>query len=361
MKLKTPIAITLLTCSAVSYAGHPAEDNSLPLKPPVTIPQQIGSWSIAIEGLYLRPANGDYEYALTIGDSTISGINTTENIEANKVSALNPEYDWGGRLDVKYLFPGNGRDINVVWTHFHHDDVSHRNRIDGAIMLSRDLQIATPETGNLFTNGWDTARSKSTNHYNSVDLVWAQRMDFGRRVTLRAFGGARYADIDMADKGRFSAVDVDNNEQSVAYGVSRYQSDFQGFGPRAGMDAQVHLMDNVMITGVVAGSLLTGDLDHKWRSSLATVNEVTGDTDLVVNTHRIHDTTIVVPELDTRIGFSYTHALSPDSAVSFEVGYEYTNYFDPKAHSELGYLGAMSHNNYFAIHGPYGRIQLDVA
>lgn len=357
MKLKNVFALVIFIFSSGIYAGHPDVDVVLPPQVPVTIPLQGGSWSVAADALYFRPASGDFHYAYLASSSTL----LQETKDHFIIRTRDREYDWGGKLDVSYLFPGKGADINVTWTHYHHDDPSFRR--EDAFLFSMSGDILEPSFingNNNFPGGWDTARPKSANQYDSVDLVWGQKMTFGQKVMLRAFGGLRYADISTTDTVKFSATAGDN-DQFFAVGTFRLKSEVKAFGPRAGMDAQVRLGCHTSIRSRVAGALLAGNFDQKRYTSSAYFDQVLQTSDAEVIRYGLNDSTNVIPEMDARIGFHYSHPLSPSAAVGFEVGYEATHYWGAKNNSIVSYTDSVSHYNDFALHGPYLRVQLDVA
>ena len=357
---KLSLALIALGLSAPAFAGHPG--SALPPTVNVTIPQQQGSWSIGVEALYWNVHNGDYQYGITsLSDSTVTP-DLTLTTHDNKTHVVNPDNDWGGRIDVAYLLAGNGRDVMLSWTHLDHDDSSRTMRLTGSTLNPTDLDMLFPITQTEFPNGWDELRGSTDNDYDAVDLVFGQKMDFGQKVTLRAFGGLRYADIDITDKTRGFATTVNSVINTLeAVGESRLKTDFSGVGPRAGMDAQVRLSENFSITGTIAGSLVVGDRDKKLDVMNSTANVSLGTVTTETWAYRLSDNTRVVPEMDARIGINFTHSFSPDTAFGVELGYEVTNYFDVKENSLTGFVDTMSHDNDFGMQGPYLRAQLDVA
>lgn len=366
---KVSLALVALGLSASAYAGHPAEDVMLPPTVNVTIPQQQGSWNIGVEALYWQVANGDFHYANTFSETTATNGNASLTHSRFRTHAVDTDHDWGVRGDITYHFPGNGRDVQLIYTHFHDNESDSKYLIEGSDLNALDLDVFSPlDAGaptNPLTDTWDFARGRSDNDYDSIDLVFGQKMDFGQKVTLRAFGGLKYADIDTSDKARFTAEAIDTAPDPdvlwTARAESRIASDFEGLGPRAGMDATVRLGGSFAIMGTVGASLLVGDRDQKWDNYVTVTNENDGSSTTQSNTYRISENTIVVPEMDARIGLNYTHAFSPDTSLGLEVGFEVTNYWNAKENSFVGYFDSMSHDNDFALHGPYFRVELNLA
>ena len=372
------LALAALGLSASAYAAHPVED-MLPAAPPtvaVTIPQQTGSWVIGVEALYQAPGNGDPQYAITAtanGPTTLGNLTTVD--AAAKVHNVDPEHDWGWQLDLAYLFAGNGRDVELSWKHLDTSDSDTANRPASAFMSGPSLVtpiIASIVSTNppVFVNGWDTARGKSDYDYDHVDLVFGQKADFGQKVTLRAFGGLRYAQIDFKDEGYYLAQEVPVNglqgNVDTAELYARSKSEFDGLGLRAGIDTKVRLGSNFSIVGTFGGSLLVGDRDKSTSINGSYIDRNTGagvpNAEFAATaTIKTSDETLVVPELDARLGINYAWAFNPDAALEIELGYETINYFDVKNTSTLGYFDTIGHDNDFSIRGPYLRLQLNLA
>lgn len=357
---RVSLALVALGLSASAYAAHPVEE-MLPAAPPVvavTIPQQIGSWAIGVEALYQAAANGDYNYATTASAVTTVAPTVIFTEIDTKTHSVDPSHGWGWEVDVAYLFPGNGNDVELSWKHLHTSESKHIFQ-DGNFLFGPSL--FTPVIFG-FDGGWDEARGKSTNDYDHVDLVFGQKMDFAQKVTLRAFGGLRYARINQKDHGDYFAFEADGaGGVDTAAVETRAKSDFQGLGPRAGIDAKVRLGGNFSIVGTFGGALVVGQRDQKASFDLALFDDSLNVLTAVEVDSKIRNQTIVVPELDARLGLNFAWAFNPDAALEVELGYEALNYFDVKNTSAVSYLDTISHDNDFGIHGPYLRFQLNLA
>jgi len=392
---KISLALGLLGLSAsAAYAGHVEE--LLPVAPPtvcVTIPQQAGSWVFGGELLYWAAANGDLHYGSTLAselESTTAPVNT---IDFRRTHVVEPDYDIGYHIDVGYNFEGDGRYVQLGWTHLDANEASSRLR-DGVEFLSgpavmnliRPVETVVGGTGNNPLDmpvpflpyglnattgpnfdgheGWDSIRGSSSNDYDAIDFVFGQRFDFNQKVTLAAFGGLRYADIENRDTVNARVRDeAATTGVSAAAGRVHMESDYWGIGPRAGFNAQVRLGGGASIVGTFAGSLLVGEADQKQNIDVTyflfgSTNQVDSEEH---NRLKIADQTRVVPELDARIGVNYTFAWNTSSAFGIELGYHVENYFDVKDNSQFSYYDTMSHNNDFALYGPYLRLQAEIA
>ncbi len=350
--------------SGVAFSGHPGDDVAMPLTVPVEIPQQTGSWIVGIEALYLESNNHDFHFALTRIDQTFLNGMAQGSLLTHHTRALEPDHEWGVRGDVAYLFAGNGRDVRLTWTHFHEVGEEEFHNVEGYTSTAIPTDITSP--GAIFMNpitGWDEIDAKFYDNYDAIDVVFGQEMEFGQRLSLHAFGGLRYADINTKVRGTYHSplqTISGGNEVEVNANFS-LRSDFEGLGPRAGMDTEIHLQGDLSIVGMFAGSLLVGDQDQNYNA-FAIIESQTMNSAQVMNFQRqLPSKTVVVPELDARIGLKYVHPLSPRTALGVELGYEVTNYFNEVDNSIVSYTDSMAHPNDHADQGLYLRFEYHVA
>lgn len=363
------LALAALGLSMSAYAAYPS-DEVMPVAPPmvnVTIPQQIGSWTIGVEALYEEANNSPFHYAA----SQITTTATPETTVDRHTHQTDMDNDWGGHIDIGYNFAGDGRYVKLGYTHLTANDSEGTARPSGQILngigfgtvsagVTPTVVTAINPNATNFPSGWNTADGKTEYEYDAVDLVFGQRFDFGQKVTLDAFGGLRYATLELEDSAayRVSATGVATSERAFL----DMTSEFQGLGPRAGMNAQVRLGSGFSIVGTFAGSLLVGEFEEHAHRQQDVVTVSTGVlASRTITNDRINDETRVVPELDARLGVNYTASFSPDTAVGIELGYEVVNYFDVNGNSQLTYADTAGHKNDFAMQGPYLRLQVDVA
>lgn len=396
---RVSLALVALGLSASAYAAHPVEE-MLPAAPPtvaVTIPQQTGSWSVGVEALYQALGTNDFNFA-TSGDASLVGnegqtgdlyYTHIEGHMSAKSHDVKPNYDWGWQVDVAYLFPGNGNDVELSWKHIDSSETRHINN-NGGVLVGPGMFV--PESlvetsGDIFNGGlwvdggWDHASGKERNDYDHVDLVFGQKMDFGQKVTLKPFGGLRYASIETKNTGHYHGMVeqiIDAEDSSIVldhevHGMYHSKSEYQGVGPRAGLDAKVRIGAGFSITGTVGGSLLIGQQDNKIHAKLAHSMQAYNDdnngniTQVLdgkadMNVHAKNDSNSrVVPELDTRIGLNYGWAFNPDAALEVELGYEAINYFNLRQNGMQSFVDSNSNSTNFSVRGPYLRAQLDLA
>lgn len=358
------LALIALGLSMSAQAGYPS-DEVMPVAPPtvnVTIPQQMGSWSVGLEALYEAANNGDFHYASSTHVVVAGGTTTNDR----RVHGVDMDNDWGGHIDLAYNFAGDGRYVKLGYTHLTVSDSDRFTHVTGDTLVGVGIDGVTPvvvtpvEPTLAGVANWDSAQGKSKAKYNAVDLVFGQRFDFGQKVTLDAFGGLRYVNLEQRDSASYNFGTATTSDVATL----RLKSDFNGIGPRAGFNGQVRLGSGFSIVGTMAGSLVVGDFDtavHR-RDDATTGIGTTPATVTTINNDTIGgESTRVVPELDARLGVNYTASFTPDTAVGIELGYEVVNYFDVNGNSQLSYADTANHTSDFAMQGPYLRLQVDIA
>lgn len=346
-----------------AYAEH-IEENILPIAPPivtVTMPAQIGGFTLGLEGLYQAPTNGNLLYATSANINTsITPTLVGANIDA-EIHSFQPEYDWGWHLDMTYHFPGSGNDITFGWTQFRLDSWDEKNLGVDSILLSPSF-FSPAFLASDFNHGWSSVRGTSRVEYDALDLVFGQTMTFIDKLALRPFIGVRYVDIDLKDLIEDSASNPDGTAIiTPASFTAIYHSVFQGFGPRAGLDAHVQLGRYFSVKGSFAGSLLMGNL----RLDTTEIFHAIDTTILLPINAQLHSdlekSVQTIPELDARLGLNFSYPINPDILLGIELGYDIVNYFNVKESSLLNEnLGTTADGQNFAMTGPYFRLQIDM-
>jgi hypothetical protein len=345
MTKRITLALAMIGLSVSAFAGAPGNQVAMPSGVNLIAPDSVGVWSFGIEALYMMPGNRDYQYGSLNTD-------TTATVSPFKNESVNADHDWGGTVDATYLFAGSSRDVKLSYTHLHFSDSDHTT--------VGDNQSFSPSLS-LFYNGplnfnaaGDTARASFSDSYDALDLVFGQWIRVGERVDLHPFAGVRYASVNQSNKATYTDISATAPDN---YASQQLKSDFEGIGPRAGIDTAVHLGSGFSIVGTMGASLLIGSMESK----LNVYDPATAGIEYW--NYRNDDSTHVVPELDARLGVDYMYAFTPTTSMNIQLGYQAVNYFDVANLDGIDTYVPNTVNNSedFGYQGPYLRLQLNLA
>lgn len=290
---KTAVAVLALGSSAV-FAGTMG-----PVCTPgsVTVPCERTAWDFGIQALYLQPTNDIFGgAAVTINN------NGTTRVRYNDLDA---DWGWGFKLEGSYHF-NTGNDVNVNWYHY---------------SKTTDHNFGVTVNGQNFLD----IRGSLEPKWDAVNFEFGQHVDFGEQKNIRFHGGAQYVRIEHEFRSHFRGNNV--NLFSV-------DTDFNGFGPRLGMDMSYDLGNGFAIYGNGATALLIGT--SSFNTNLANLVFTSGSK------------TIMSPELEGKLGATYTYAMAQGD-LSLDVGYMWVNYFDV---SRTPVIDILTNTN-FSLSGPY--------
>lgn len=259
---RTAVSLVVAGMTSFAYAA------------PAPAPMQMNGFFIGVEGLDLRPMNGDLDYY---------SVNQTNALSTR---ANSTDYDWGWRLFGGVKF-GDNDDVTVSWFRLRSsssDDVSFNN--------SNSVRY-------IGTNAID-ASSKVDFDVDEVYAVLGHTIHFNNPWSVRFAGGLEYAKLD-SDLKVNADFDNTNNigfQPSIDAVTSVSKSDMKGWGPRAEFDATYHLGSNFAIFANTNAALLVADRDVKneWFVNSNFDGELT-----------FSDRHVIVPKLGMRLGASYTY------------------------------------------------------
>lgn len=326
---KTAVAVLAISSSAV-FAGTMGPVCSAIN---VTIPCESTSWMLGGKGLYLSTNAGHGSNTITTGTGQQIGTD------------IGPKYGWGFMIEGAYNF-GTGNDININWYHInngnhHYTGVAGVSGISPAYSLPGQVDYLSAIT--FGAGGYLSVGP----HWDAVDIEFGQHVDFGENNSVRFHAG-----FDWARVG-YTAQNDQNGTVTltpIAGGASvtpsfdnniTYQATYNGFGPRIGSDWAYDWGNGLGMYANGAMGLLAGT--SKNTGTYLNVN--TGS-----SVSETNSATIVVPELEGKLGLTYDYATSMGD-LTLDVGWMWVNYFGALKAAGT-YQGAPTDVN-FGLQGPY--------
>lgn len=272
---KTAVAVLALTSSAV-FAGTMG-----PVCTPgnVTVPCESTAWDVGVYALYLQPV-----YDANLGYSTVTAaINAANPILDINFHDANLDWGWGFKLEGSYHF-NTGNDLNINWYH-----------------LDTTTSFAQPLITNAIVDNfnWNTK-------WDAVNGEFGQHIDVSDAYKLRVHAGAQYARINSEARHQINQV--------AATGV--FDMNFDGFGPRAGIDTTYMIGNGFALYGNGATALLIGT--SKFNDALIVNGNV------IVAAHG--NKTAMVPMVEGKLGAKYMMPLAQGD-LTLDAGYLWINYF----------------------------------
>jgi hypothetical protein len=265
--LKKLTLATLLLGSSTLFAGAMG---AACLPGSVNLPCESTAWDFGIQALYLQKINQEYL------QSRLVGVNTYYD-------DLDHDWGWGYKLEGSFHF-NTGNDIDLNWYHF---------RKTSSQVLASTAPVV-PFTYSVKPQ-WD-----------AINLELGQRVNFSEQTNIRFHGGAAYL--------RF----IENKSiYNNPVGQTRSNStEFDGIGPRAGMDLSYDLGNGFGVYADGAGALFIGN--GKFQDT------VMGP---FPTRYSLGSKRTTIPGMDSRLGITYTYPMA-QGLFSLDVGYLWAHYFD---------------------------------
>lgn len=311
-KLRKTAAAVLALASGIAFAGTMGPVCA-PI--PVTVPCESCGWDFGVQALYLQHRGHEHD-GYFLADSSYSTFGTSYGNRNFYHDPLDNDWDWGFKLEASYHF-STGNDINVNWYHYDESD-------------DHDLS-------NWYFNSFASSEYVAGNYrhrlnpqWDAVNFEFGQMVNFGEHKVIRFHGGLQYARLE-----RDRRWDITSITDSRFFGLARAEDrneEFNGIGPRVGLDMAYHFGNGFAIYANGASALLVGE--NKFRNNNFLFN-------FYGNTTRDE----VVPELEAKVGAKYGYATG-SGEFTLDAGWMVVNYFHP----------LRTWNNIqtdFSLNGPY--------
>lgn len=289
----------------------------------VMVPQLPGGIFVGGSVYYFeaRPNNSDLDYA-----SVNFGTSSTFFSELKEVK---PEYDWGWGVNVGYIFPNTGNDVNLSYLNLDSDDTSHIAVSTTSPLFAFVTPVISQITALGFSGTFFAAAAKAEYDIDQVDLTAGQYIDIGCRLIAHPYAGLRWARVDRDLDALFVAATPTPVEITPIF-ATQEESNYSGIGPIMGMDASYFIYMGLGVVGHFDGALLVGNIDSE-TDTLFT--GTIGETPVNITNlfkFKIDDSTRVVPVLDGKLGIDYTFLFtnSDNSSLTLEAGWLVSHYFN---------------------------------
>ena len=304
---KTAVAVLALGSSAV-FAGTMG-----PVCTPgnVTVPCERMAWDIGGQALYLQTTTNDgFAYYPSSTNSSI-------------YHDLSGQWNWGFQLEASYHF-NTGNDVTVTW--YHLDTNSN--------VLDINPSAAT---GGTVTSIVALEKMR----WDAVNGELGQFVDFSANKKMRFHGGFQFARIKPSSE---VALGVSNGLLPPTITTTEYalSSEYNGFGPRTGLDMNYVFGNGLGIYAKGAGAVLVGT--SKFNNG-GIENVTTGVVAPALHGSR----TSIVPELEAKLGADYTYSMAQGDLM-LDAGYMWFNYFSPLNNIDIN---SNLQNSDFGASGPY--------
>lgn len=346
--MKTQMALILLglVCGS-AYAAYGEEaPMSISNDINVTAPDQAGTWSFGATAVLMQPTNNEFIYAATEDTPLNSGLPMSDTLVGHP--SVDQSYYWWFGADVSYAFAGNGRDVTLAYEGLHGSDSDSSSTDTEGFLVSSFTGVPYLD-----------AEGKVDTTYDAGDILLGQKMDVGTRVRVHPFVGLRYAYINTNDRGYFSNGFP---PQAPSGENDKLDNTFNGIGPRFGSDAAINLGAGFSLRARLGLSALIGS--HKIDNSATLLFD--GESPVITVDNKSE--TLVIPEIDGRLGLNYTYNFDANTALGFEAGWQATTYFNviydqPSLDDILNERPGNHYNSTtnFGLQGPYARLQLDIS
>lgn len=367
MKRLTSVLVSIgLTTIVNAYAALPAaKDPSL-----INVPQLPGGFTIGIAGAYLETAPTN-----NILDLGVVNIIPSPNIPFlfSGVVNMTTIRSWAWGINLGYIFPQTGNDINIDYFHLQ----TGNNTLIAGIPFPNSI---SPISFNPGINLLDQSTANILYRIKQVDLTAGQFINIGSRLSLHPNAGLRYADLKREHDEVFSGASqfqIGNtiSNQVLIIGMNE-DSDFSGVGPILGLDASYYVDMGFGFVGHVNGALLVGNT--KSQNNVDIIDDITstpiGGSATAVQlggnyVFKADSDARIVPVLDLKLGGDYTYLFhnAANSNLTIEGGYQVSQYFNPigrlttfvNVAGEQGSIIAHSTGD-LTINGPYASLTLHI-
>lgn len=261
-------------------------------------PQVSGAF-IGVEGLDLRPQNGDLDYVTLFPSSSAGSFNT---------DAISTSYHWGWRVYGGLKITEND-DLTLSWMQLNSsqsDSVSPNNTGLGAARFL-DSFILGPSSG----ANWASVLGHVTFDLKDAYVVWGHTIYFNNPWSVRFAGGFEWAKINSnltvtANTGADPSGGIGAFPINTDIGFTA-ENQTKGFGPRVEFDMTYHLPYGFALFGNANGALLVSTRDISLNPNNTSILLGAGPIEIPFFESNFSNRHVVIPKFGARLGASYTY------------------------------------------------------
>lgn len=307
---KRTFLLGCLTIFSIAVCAGEAMDSSI-------IPAQTPGLGASITGLYLQPNANNLEYAVYTTPLPTPAPNWYQK-------SVKPDYAGAFALGLQYNFADVTNQVQLDWLHFNHSDSANFSVTEPNTSVGPPYYFGPAEQFLLNT----TARSVVKFNIDQVNLVFDHLIKLMDNIQLEPFLGVSSA---------YLKEDITNNYtgSDPVWGPYTHRvhtdSSFTGFGPRLGLDVSYFVNRHFGVNAEIASSLFAGRLASStnftsWSGYIAEGiprNNTPANTTLSNKRQ-----TVIVPEIDGKVGLFYTTNLNKNSILTIQAGYMFQDYIN---------------------------------
>jgi len=318
---RSAISLVVIGMAGSVYAKAPVQNNNS------WSPQVTGVF-LGVEGLDLRPQNGDLDYVTVFPTVTGGSFNT---------NSISTSYHWGWRVYGGIKVTEND-DLTLSYMQLNNSN-SNSVSPDFATTGMESAPRWLTSLG-LTDNEWMSVNGHVNFRLNDAYAVWGHTINFNNPWSIRFAGGVEWATI----KSNMTVTAQSDFPFPPGLGTVGFESksNTRGVGPRAEMDMTYHLPYGFALFGNLNGALLASTRDI----SLDPTNTV--DTDGFFFSSNFSNRHVVIPKFGMRLGVNYAYTWGQAggegcraTTLMVDAGWQAESYIHAIERPEDGFTGAI--------------------
>ncbi len=266
----------------------------------ITYAKQDGAYAFA--GIvYLKPTHE----LLGLGVISPDG-STPPSSNGSTIESISTNFTPGARVGFGYGFKGTGVDVRATFTY---------------LLARSSTRLAAPSGGSiapLLTNPAATnmddalvATGRYRLLYFVADAEIAQGFRIGRHLGVRVFAGLRVAVLNQTTQALYQGRNFTPGGEFI-----EERNNFQGLGPRFGVDMRWRFFERFYLLTSFDGSLLIGQNQFSQRQDVV-------DLGLALSRIQQTDKFVILPNFGARLAIGWKGVISKGVILVVEVGYEF--------------------------------------